>query len=222
MDEYLVNVKNSWIKVLKECISKDEWETINNNNNFYPNKENIFETFKYFELNEIKVIILGQDCYINEYKNIPQANGLAFSVNKIHKIPPSLKNIYKELSNTVKNFIIPNHGDLSRWVKEEYILLLNCSLTVQPKLSNSHIKYWTNITDKIIKYISDNCNNTVFILWGNYAKNKIKLIDNNKHHIITGGHPSPLSVRHFYGGDYFNKTNEYLIKNNINPVNWNI
>lgn len=232
-----LNIKQSWKTILKKCITQNEFDKINKNifsKKYYPNENNIFEVFKYFELNETKVIILGQDCYINSIikNNIeyPQANGLAFSVNKYHKVPSSLRNIYKELYESVEGFNIPNHGDLSRWVKEEKILLLNCSLTVEPNNSNSHMKYWKNISNKIIKEISQTTNNIVFVLWGNFAKSKKEFIDIDNHYIIESVHPSPLSAnikykgtnKSFFGNNQFNKINDYLTNNNIDPIKWNI
>lgn len=204
----------------------------NSNKLIFPLKENVLNAFTHFTPNELKVVILGQDCYINYIIShniiIPQANGLSFSVNKEHKIPPSLKNIFKEMEHSINNFKIPKNGDLT-YLAKQGILLLNCSLTVENGKSNSHIKLWTDITDNIIKNISNNLNNIVFVLWGNYAKSKIKFINNNKHYIITGVHPSPLSAKpnmkghisSFFGHDYFNKINDYLIKNNKLPICWN-
>ncbi len=156
--------------------------------------------------------------------------GMSFSVPESVKIPPSLRNIYKELNESIDNFEIPSYGDLSRWVKKENIILLNASLTVLDGQSNSHQKLWTEFTDNLIKYISDKTNNVVFILWGNFAKSKSRLIDMEKHKIISGVHPSPLSARYnlkgdmrsFFGHDQFNKVNIYLKKNNKSNINWNI
>jgi len=230
------NIKPKWHKLITKYI--DSFNIVNKltdiNKKVFPNMDKIFETFKYFDIDELKVVILGQDCYINSIIKdnivIPQANGFAFSVTMEHKIPPSLKNIYKELQYTVPNFIIPKHGDISRWVKEEKILLLNSALTVEENKSGSHMKIWEPFTDKIIEEISINCNNIVFILWGNHAKSKIRLIDQTKHHIIMGVHPSPLSAKpikcgtdeSFFGHDYFSNTNMYLDSKNIGKINWNV
>ena len=232
------NIKPLWKKMITKYISdqgidsKIDYEY--NTKTVFPNKKNIFETFKYFDIDELKVVILGQDCYIGSICNnnitIPQANGLAFSVRMEHLTPPSLKNIYKELKDTIPNFIIPPNGDITRWVKEEKILLLNSALTVEEKCSGSHMKIWEPFTDMIMKDISSSCNNIVFILWGNHAKSKVNLIDKNKHHIIMGVHPSPLSAKpnkkgtscSFFGHDYFNRTNIYLESKNKSKINWNI
>ena len=233
------NVNKSWKKIIKksmsdECYQKLKEKIKNEKRNIYPNYNNIFETFKYFDVDETKVVIIGQDCYINSVKKndiiIPQANGMAFSVTSEHAIPPSLRNIFKEMNETLEDFTIPKSGDLSRWVKEEKVLLLNAALTVVEKKSNSHAKLWQPITNNIIKNISDKTENVVFILWGNFAKSKAKFIDINKHKIISGVHPSPLSARYnlkgtsksFYGHDYFNKANTYLVKNGKSAINWKL
>lgn len=202
----------------------------NSNVSVFPKKEDVLNTFKYFKLKDTKVIILGQDCYINSInkndEEIPQANGLAFSVNKEHKIPPSLRNIFKEMNETIDNFKIPSDGDLT-YLAKQGVLFLNCALTVEKGKSNSHALLWKPITDEIIKYISNNTENVVFILWGNFAKSKKILINSNKHYIIEGKHPSPLSARYnkkgtelsFFGHDYFNRCNEYLKKTN-HKIDW--
>lgn len=193
----------------------------------YPKKKSIFKVFKYLSPKDIKVVILGQDPYINfeniDGKEIPQAQGLSFSVPKSHKnIPPSLKNIFKEIKNSYPEFSFKN-GNLKKWVKKEKIFLLNSALTVIPGKSNSHQKYWQDFSDKVIRYISDNQKNVVFILMGNNAKSKNVLIDSEKHIILTSVHPSPLSAnRGFFGSDIFKKTNQELEKRNIPVINWNL
>lgn len=225
----------SWSNMFNHIYKEDINTFINNiykeNNNIFPNKEDVLNAFKYFKLKDTKVVILGQDCYINSInvngKEIPQANGLAFSVNKEHKIPPSLKNIFKEMNETIEMFEIPKNGDLT-YLAEQGVLLLNCALTVIKGSSNSHAKMWKPITDEIIKYISNNTNNVVFILWGNFSKSKKDLIDLNKHNIIEGKHPSPLSASYnkkgtelsFFGHDYFNKCNKYLYSKNKGEILW--
>ena len=231
----LNGVKKSWRRFIISEMKKDYFQKIfdrikknqEQKKLIFPFPENVFETLKYCRRKDIKCLILGQDPYINYIEKkgniIPQAMGLSFSVPKEVKIPPSLKNIYKELENTVKNFKTPKHGDLSRWVKEENIILLNAALTVIAKKSNTHAKIWAPFTDNFIKYISDKNENVVFILWGNFAKSKANLIDMKKHKIIAGVHPSPLSVRYgFFGGNYFNKANEYLVSKGKDEINWKI
>ena len=142
----------------------------------FPKREDVLKSFEYFKLNETKVIIIGQDCYIGsitkDNTEIPQAHGLSFSVSDEHKkLPPSLKNIFKEMSDTIKGFKNPENGDLT-YLAKQGVLLLNCSLTVIKGKSNSDYLLWKPITDNLIKLISDNTNNLVFILWGNFAKSK--------------------------------------------------
>lgn len=231
------DVKKSWKHIIKESMQNGNYKKIkekilSSKNKIYPNYNNIFETFKYFDLEDTKVVIIGQDCYINQItKNtiiIPQATGMSFSVSSDHKIPPSLKNIFKELDETIDDFTIPKSGDLSRWVKEEKILLLNAALTVEAGKSNSHAEIWKPVTNNIIKEISNQTENVVFILWGNFAKTKAEFIDKTKHKIISGIHPSPLAAKYnlkgtshsFFGHNYFNKANEYLLQCNKEPISW--
>lgn len=226
-------MKKSWIKILNN-IDSNIFKTVDEiykNENIFPIKDNVFNSLNYFELKDTKVVIIGQDCYINSIlindEEIPQANGLAFSVNACHKKPPSLKNIFKEMKETIDNFNEPENGDLT-YLAKQGVLLLNSSLTVEKGKSNSHSKLWIHFTDLLIKYISDNTKNVVFILWGNYARSKKKFINNDDHYIIEGVHPSPLSARYnlkgtdksFFGHGYFNRCNEYLKKNNKEIILW--
>ena len=164
------------------------------------------------------MIILGQDPYHN--KN--QANGLCFSVNKGIPIPKSLKNIFREISEDLK-IITPKHGDLSNWAKQG-VLLINSFLTVRKKLPKSHQKIgWETFTDNIIKIISTKKKNIIFILWGNYAQNKIKLIDSEKHFVLKAKHPSPLSAHMgFFGCKHFSITNNLLKKVKKQPIIWKL
>lgn len=219
------NVKKSWKKILKKYINDDDIEKLYKNKTIFPKINNIFEAFKYFDLNETKLVFLGQDPYIN-YKIIngeiiPQATGLSFSVPNEFPIPPSLKNIFIEIKNSYSDFIIPENGNLIKWVVEEKILLLNTSLTVEKNKSNSHQKFWKNITDNIIKDISDNHPNTIFLLLGNNAKSKKKYINEKKHIIIEGIHPSPLSAyKGFFNSKIFKKINVALNKQNKKIIKW--
>lgn len=192
-------------------------DIISKNNIVYPKQKNIFKCLHYFSPQEIKLVILGQDPYINS-----EAVGLSFSVPKSHKkIPPSLQNIFKEIKNCYPDYNIPPNGCLKRWVKEEKILLLNSALTVTAGKSNSHQDIWINFTDKLIKYISDKNDKTIFLLMGNFAINKSKLINCNKHKIFTTKHPSPLSAYNgFFGSNIFRNINNYMEENNINPIKW--
>ncbi len=219
------NVKKSWKKILKKYINDDDIEKLYKNKTTFPKINNIFEAFKYFDFNETKLVFIGQDPYIN-YKIInneiiPQATGLSFSVPEEFPIPPSLKNIFIEIKNSYPDFIIPENGNLIKWVVEEKILLLNTSLTVEKNKSNSHQTFWRNITDNIIKDISDNHPNTIFLLLGNNAKSKKKYINQKKHIIIEGVHPSPLSsYKGFFNSNIFKKINIALNKQNKKKINW--
>lgn len=182
----------------------------------FPDNQNIFKAFELCELKNTKVVIIGQDCYHGE----GQANGLCFSVNEGVKHPPSLRNIIKEMTSDL-NTIIERNSDFTD-LASQGVLLLNSALTVQEKIAGSHLEYWEPFTDNLIKYLSDNSNNRlVFILWGNYAKNKKKFIGDN-HFIIEGTHPSPLSANRggFFGGKYFSKANELLQECNVSEINW--
>jgi uracil-DNA glycosylase len=181
-----------------------------------PPEGSIFNAFNILPFEQYKVVIIGQD----PYHGLNQANGLAFSVNKGQKIPPSLRNIYKELKSDL-GLEIPQHGDLSNWAKQG-VLLLNTVLTVEEGKPGSHQgKGWEHFTDAVITEINNELNGVVFLLWGNYAKSKKTLIDNHKHLILEANHPSPLSAnRGFFLCKHFSKTNEYLKKQGKEPINW--
>jgi uracil-DNA glycosylase len=190
----------------------------------YPPSNFVFNAFINTPFDKVKVIIIAQDPYINEN----QAHGLAFSVKDGTKPPPSLINIFKELENNDVEFKIPNplHGDLTCWTKQG-ILLLNACLTVIKGKSNSHSSYgWYTFTDKVIKYLSDNHEGLVFLLWGAFAQKKSELIDDKKHLIIKTSHPSPLGANStnnpFLGSRCFKLCNNYLLENNKVPINWNL
>lgn len=188
----------------------------NNTNTIYPPQEKVFSTFR-LNINDIKVCIVGQDCYINEN----QAMGMSFSVPNTTKTPPSLQNIFKELkSDTGINCISP---DLTTWL-EQGVFLLNATLTVDAGNSNSHAgKGWEKFTDTIIYEISKINKNCVFILWGNFAQSKQPLIynENKRHCIICSAHPSPLSAhRGFWNSKPFSITNNYLNAHGKTPINW--
>ena len=188
--------------------------SLNNETDTY---SEIFNAFTKTSFDDVKVVILGQDPYHGE----GEANGLAFSLNDDVRITPSLRNIFKELESDLK--IKRENKDLSGWAKQG-VLLLNAILTVEKDRPLSHKDLgWEKITDYIIKYISNYKEKVVFILWGNYAKEKKKLIDLNKHFIIESNHPSPLSAsRGFFGSKPFSKTNDYLIKNNQSVIDWSL
>lgn len=184
----------------------------------FPPSPLIFNAFNLTPFDSVKVVIIGQDPYHNE----GQAHGLAFSVPDGIQKPPSLQNIFKELSQDL-NIPIPAHGNLEKWAKEG-VLLLNSSLTVRAHNAASHAKIgWQRFTDAAIKALSDKKENLVFILWGNYAIAKENLINRDKHLILKTVHPSPLSAsRGFFGCKHFSKTNNYLINNNIEPIDWSL
>lgn len=197
----------------KLIAQKAEGETI------FPDETLIFEAFNLTPFDEIKVVLLGQDPYHGE----GEANGLCFSVNEGIKIPPSLRNIYKELESDITEFEKPNHGNLQNWAKQG-VLLLNTSLTVLKDQANSHSKIgWQQFTNKVIESISNQNEKVVFILWGKNAHDKMEFINPNKHFIIKSVHPSPLSAsRGFFGSKPFSKTNEYLLSNNKTPIDWRL
>ena len=233
------NIHKKWHKFFYKESMKPYFEKIINlldeydSFRMFPRQDKIFKVFSKYGPKKIKCVILGQDPYINYifHKNskISQANGLSFSVSKKFKIPPSLKNIYKELEEST-GFKKPDHGDLSSWFKYEKVMLLNSALSVEEGKSNSHASIWKEFTDNVIQYISKKNKHCVFILWGNFSKSKSCLVDNKKHLIIKGVHPSPLSARYnrkgekdsFFGHNYFNKTNDFLKSKGIEIIDWQI
>lgn len=215
-------INEEWHNPLKEEFNKKYFLKIKeflHTSEFYPPLNSIFKFTFSFHFTQTKVVILGQDPYHNK----GQATGIAFSVPRSFPIPPSLVNIYNEISNSFNDFLKPKHGDLSKW-SEQNVLLLNTSLTVKPNTPSSHSKIgWEIFTNKILQLINDKCNNVVFMLWGNHAISKKGMIDSSKHLILCTTHPSPFSARKgFLGCNHFKLANEYLIKNNIEPINWNL
>lgn len=218
-----VKIENSWKEKLQDEFEKYYFKSLTNfihveysTQEIYPPAKLIFNAFDKCPFSEVKVVIIGQD----PYHNIGQANGLSFSVNEGIKIPPSLVNIYKEI-NLDLGTSIPQSGNLERW-SEQGVLLLNTTLTVRAHTPGSHQgKGWEQFTDKVIDSLSEECNNLVFLLWGNYAQQKGKNIDTNKHLVLKSPHPSPLSAhRGFFGNKHFSKANEYLIEHNKKPIEW--
>ncbi|TFF36757.1 uracil-DNA glycosylase [Mucilaginibacter psychrotolerans] len=187
----------------------------------YPKNAEIFNAFNTTPLDEVKVVIIGQD----PYHGPEQAHGLSFSVREGIVPPPSLRNIYKELATDIPGFQIPKSGDLTKWAQQG-VLLLNATLTVRAATAGSHQKKgWETFTDAAIKKISDEKVGLVFILWGAYAQSKGVLINpNNNHLIIKSTHPSPLAVSHggFFGSKPFSKTNDFLVKQGKQPIDWQI
>jgi uracil-DNA glycosylase len=218
-------IKTDWLSIIKEILenNKEDYNTINDilkkdEYIIYPPKNLIFNAFNHFNFSDLKVVILGQDPYIKPN----QAMGLSFSVNKGITLPPSLKNIFKELlsDSEINNFNETENGDLTKWVKQG-VLLLNSALTTRENVSNYHLKYWEKITDDVIKYISTHNKKIIFVLWGTNARNKKKYIDVNNHYILESVHPSPLSAyRGWFGNKHFSKINKYLIENNRKSIDW--
>lgn len=185
----------------------------------YPPAHDVFNAFRYTEFNQVKVVIIGQDPYHNEN----QAHGLAFSVQMGVEIPPSLKNIYKELASDIDGFQIPTHGCLKKWA-DEGVLLLNTVLTVKAHLAHSHKDIgWETFTDKVIEVLNQHRENLVFLLWGNPAQKKGSKIDTARHLVLKAAHPSPLSAhRGFFGCRHFSQTNQYLRDKGISPIDWQV
>ena len=188
-------------------------------NIIYPQKGTWFKAFEYSSFANTKVIILGQDPYHGE----GQAEGLSFSVPKGVPIPPSLRNIYKELETNDVGFVNPGHGHLSFWA-EQGVLLLNSVLTVEKNSPASHANQgWEIFTDNVIKLLNEKKDNLVFLLWGAYAGKKSNLIDPERHLILRAPHPSPFSANNgFFGSHHFSKTNDYLQATNQSPIQWEI
>lgn len=186
----------------------------------YPAQSQVFSAFEATPLENIKVVILGQDPYHGE----GQAHGLCFSVlPEVAKLPPSLKNIYKELATDIAGFSIPEHGYLQRWA-EQGVFLLNTVLTVEQGQAHSHKHLgWEQFTDQVIAHINQHCEGVVFILWGAHAQKKGKGIDSSRHHVLNGPHPSPLSAhRGFFGCQHFSKTNQLLTQQGKSAIDWQV
>lgn len=184
----------------------------------FPPKDKIFSAFEFTSFDDVKVVIIGQDPYHEK----GQANGLCFSVSNGIKAPPSLVNIFKEIKNDL-GIEIPNIVNLEKWAHQG-VLLINATMTVRAKQAGSHQKKgWEIFTDSVIKRLSENRKDLVFLLWGNYAKAKQQLIDKNNHHVLTAAHPSPLSAyRGFFGCKHFSKTNEILKQHGKREIDWSL
>ena len=219
----MVKFNNDWDDLLRDEFKKDYFiklrkflEEEASMGTILPPKEEIFTAFRLTAYKDVKVVILGQD----PYHGVGQSHGLAFSVKPGVKIPPSLRNIFKELEAST-DFKTPNNGYLIEWA-EQGVLSFNTVLTVREANANSHRrKGWENFTDQVIKYLNDREDPIIFMLWGNNAKDKIKMITSPNHHILTAVHPSPLSAsRGFFGCNHFNKANEILLKEGKEPIKW--
>ncbi|MBP9642196.1 MAG: uracil-DNA glycosylase [Budvicia sp.] len=185
----------------------------------YPPQKDVFNAFSSTELENIKVVILGQD----PYHGPNQAHGLSFSVLPGIPAPPSLVNMYKELITDIPGFERPNHGYLQSWA-EQGVMLLNTVLTVEGGNAHSHAKLgWETFTDKVIAAINDNREGVVFLLWGSHAQKKGRIIDRNRHHVLAAPHPSPLSAhRGFLGCKHFSQANALLVQQGLQPIDWHL
>ena len=218
-------INNDWLDALKEESKKPYYkklfETVNEEyrtRQIFPPADDIFNAFHLTPLHNVKAVILGQD----PYHNVGQAHGLCFSVKKGVDVPPSLVNIYKELHDDL-GCTIPNHGCLTKWA-EQGVLMLNTVLTVRAHQANSHQgRGWEQFTDAVINAVNAQDRPIVYMLWGNSAKDKIPMLTNPKHLILTSAHPSPLSAnRGFFGCRHFSKCNEFLENHGVTPIDWQI
>lgn len=183
----------------------------------YPPGGQIFRAFELTPVNQLKVVILGQD----PYHGPGQAMGLSFSVPDGVAAPPSLRNIFKEIESDL-GIKMSGRPNLESWARQG-VLLLNSVLTVRASQPTSHSRIgWQEFTDAVIKYISDNCNGIVFMLWGNFARSKKALIDTSRHYVLEAAHPSPLAGGAFFGCRHFSKANEILLNEHKNPINWQL
>ncbi|MDA0901833.1 MAG: uracil-DNA glycosylase [Proteobacteria bacterium] len=216
----------SWMEYLGEEFEKDYMlklssflkEQLRKNETIYPQASEIFSAFHLTPLDKVKVVIIGQD----PYHGPSQAHGLCFSVKPKITPPPSLKNIYKELNSDL-GLQMPNHGFLESWAKNG-VLMLNNVLTVQKGKPASHKgQGWEIFTDKVVEIVNEKCQNLVFLLWGSHAQKKAANVDRNKHLVLESPHPSPFSAhKGFLGNKHFSKTNQYLEKNSIKPIDWSL
>ena len=224
IDSLIRQINTDW---KEELLTQVQQEYFINLNNFlknqseletYPKRENIFKAFELCSLKDLKVVILGQDPYHGE----GQAHGLSFSVTTGMKIPPSLRNIYKELETDL-NIKAPNHGCLESWAKQG-VLLLNNVLTVEKSKAGAHQKKgWEQFTEFVMRTINEKKDNIVFILWGGPAQKKAKLLDDKRHFLLMSPHPSPLSsYRGFFGSRPFSKCNEFLKSKELKTIDWKI
>jgi uracil-DNA glycosylase len=224
MSKDSVNIEPSWKEHLQEEFNKPYFETLSSfvrneykDTTVYPPPAFIFRAFELCPFDSVKVVILGQD----PYHGPNQANGLSFAVRDGVAIPPSLRNIFQEITTDLGKPLMHTSGDLSRWA-EQGVLLLNATLTVRARQAGSHQnKGWEEFTDAVIQTLSDKREHLVFILWGNYARQKGARIDRTKHLVIESAHPSPFSAANgFFGSKPFSKTNEYLKAHGEKPIDW--
>ncbi len=220
-----INMRPSWQEILKEEFKNPYFKELMlhveeeyQSNQCYPPKDLVFSTFNQFDFNDLKVVIIGQDPYHGK----GEANGLCFSVNEGMRIPPSLRNIFQEINTDLDSIFLPESGNLERWAKQG-VLLLNASLTVREDQPNSHKHLkWKVFTDAVIQKISEEKENIVFLLWGNFAQQKGAKINREKHLVLQSGHPSPLSAnqKKWFGNKHFSQTNLYLKSIGKPEIEW--
>ncbi len=222
-----VDIHPSWKSVLKSAFEQPYFEQLASflktekalGKPIFPPGPLIFHAFNCTPFDAVKVVIIGQD----PYHGLGQAHGLSFSVPNGIKVPPSLKNIFKELETDIGIPYQASNGNLVHWANQG-VLLLNAALTVRAGEPFSHAKYgWADFTDAVISTISDKKSNVVFLLWGKFAQEKIALINQSSHYVLTAAHPSPFSAdKGFFGCRHFSKTNQLLMKNGSTPIDWSI
>lgn len=221
----LIELSESWQEKLQNEFDKPYFKTLllqvkeeYQEYTCFPSKELIFNAFNSCSFEDIKVVIIGQD----PYHGVGEANGLCFSVNSGLKIPPSLRNIYREIASDLDSVFMPNNGNLQHWASQG-VLLLNASLTVRKDAPNSHKHLkWNVFTDEVIRMISKEKEHVVFLLWGAFAHKKGAKIDTSKHLVLKSGHPSPMSANQgkWFGNKHFSQTNEYLYQKNKSQIKW--
>lgn len=222
-----VKIEPGWKEILKDEFRKDYFLQIVtwlktekiSGRVIYPPGSLIFNAFEQTPFDKVKVVLIGQD----PYHGPGQAMGLSFSVPAGVKPPPSLQNMFKEIESDIGIRMPSNYGDLTAWARQG-VLLLNASLTVRANEPNSHSKIgWAEFTDAVIRIISEKKENVVFLLWGRFAQEKQPLIDETKHYVLKAAHPSPFSAdKGFFGCRHFSKTNNILVQNGIDPIDWRI
>jgi len=220
-----IDLNSSWQTLLSDEIEKPYFQNLMNdvneeyqNHTCFPPKELIFSAFNHCSLEDLKVVIIGQD----PYHGYGEANGLCFSVNDSVKIPPSLRNIYREMNTDLESIFMPTSGNLESWAKQG-VLLLNASLTVRKDNPNSHKHLnWNLFTDAVIQKISEKKENVVFMLWGSFAQKKGAKINREKHLVLESGHPSPMSANQgkWFGNKHFSQANLYLMEKGKSGIDW--
>ena len=219
-----VKIEESWKNALSAEFEKDYFKNLTDfvraeylsGKTIYPEPKNIFNAFNLCPLNNVRVVIIGQD----PYHEPGQAHGLCFSVKSGTDFPPSLVNIYKEIESDLGHKSITN-GDLTAWANQG-VLLLNSTLTVQAHIAASHSGHgWEMFTDSVIKTVAQNRKNVVYMLWGSFAQKKAEIVNEQENLVLKSAHPSPLSAyRGFFGNHHFSRANEYLIAHGMQPIDW--